>query len=765
MRRAVALLALVSLASSPAACHPWAQRAAVGGAAPVVTPAQPAASAGQPFAVPRDEPAPTPAPTPAAGVTQPVPAPIATLPPPAPTVPTSIIDAVPAHAAPPPSRTTPSPPPGPWPVAAPHVPREEVERAAKAAPNDKAWRDAVAAGAVSADRSVWDGSPAPAPAPAHAPAPAVSAGSVDAVLHLGGAKPTTGDGDAAVAAAVADVLRVPRSAVTVSSATAPPAPAPTTRRRLAQAVLAPAPAAEDGTLGEVPVHVVPPPGMPLADVEATLARSAASGELARALQRHGVAVPDGALPTSVEADKPASVWRLPIPLWGLAVAAAAGAALVLSVAISLCVCARRRRRAAAASFATKELALVEAGVVAEEAAIEPVSSAPLRPVVLPSPTRGDDGSRVNSTIQMLREYAGELSSLTPGAAPRPRPASSSSARTHVPPPPADRPTPLPASELTARLDAANARLASFVGGLTVKSAAPLVASVLASARARRAAAAAPEPGSSDAATLHTVARALLDAGAFRKCVVDGASVASATTVVAPARTARGALAEATFFVDAGEAASARRFLAAARDSQFVPSAIDVWEEGDEDAAPGVPAPAGVIVERGRHTAAEWLARSGAASPTPDAARAALVNALEAVTYLHSRGVCHRDIRPSSLRWGDAARRWRLDVPTARWARSGDDGPLVYSLRHAAPELVAADAAAAAARLAAGSGGGGRALAVAEAPAAYTADPASDVWAAGVLAWELLTGRPLFGDSVSDEQVRVRVCGGVVGQHG
>ena len=666
-------------------------------------------------------------------------------------MPTSIIDAVPAHAAPPPPPATPGPPPGPWPVAAPHVPRDEVERAAKATPNDKAWRDAVAAGAVPADRSVWDGSPAPAPAPAHAPSPAVSAGSVDAVLHLGAAKPTSGDGDAAVAAAVADVLRVPRSAVSVTSAPAAPAPAPSTRRRLAQAAPAPAPTPADGTLGDVPVHVVAPPGMPLADVEATLARAAASGELARALQRHGVAVPDGALPTSVEADKPASVWRLPIQLWGLAVAAAAGAALVLAVAISLCVCARRRSRAAASSFSAKELALVEAGAVEAEV-VEPVATAP--PVILPSPPRGDDGSRVNSTIQMLREYAGELSSLTPGAAPRPRPASSSSARTHVPPPPADRAAPLPASKLTARLDAANARLASFVGGLTVKSAAPLVASVLASARARRAAAAAPEPGSDDAATLHTVARALLDAGAFRKCVVDGASVASAATVVAPARTARGALAEATFFVDSGEAASARRFLASARDSQFVPGVLDVWEEGEEDAAPGVPAPAGVIVERGRHTAAEWLARTGAAAPTPDASRAALVNALEAVAYLHSRGVCHRDVRPSTLRWGDAARRWRLDAPTGRWARSGDDGPLVYSLRHAAPELVAADAATAAARLAASSGGGGRALAVAEAPAAYTADPASDVWAAGVLAWELLTGRPLFGDSVSDEQVRV-----------
>ena len=36
--------------------------------------------------------------------------------------------------------------------------------------------------------------------------------------------------------------------------------------------------------------------------------------------------------------------------------------------------------------------------------------------------------------------------------------------------------------------------------------------------------------------------------------------------------------------------------------------------------------------------------------------------------------------------------------------------------------------------------------------------ASDMWAVGALAWELLTGRPLFGDAFSDEDVVMALLG-------
>ena len=36
--------------------------------------------------------------------------------------------------------------------------------------------------------------------------------------------------------------------------------------------------------------------------------------------------------------------------------------------------------------------------------------------------------------------------------------------------------------------------------------------------------------------------------------------------------------------------------------------------------------------------------------------------------------------------------------------------------------------------------------------------ASDMWAVGALAWELLTGRPLFGEAFSDEDVVMALLG-------
>jgi hypothetical protein len=39
------------------------------------------------------------------------------------------------------------------------------------------------------------------------------------------------------------------------------------------------------------------------------------------------------------------------------------------------------------------------------------------------------------------------------------------------------------------------------------------------------------------------------------------------------------------------------------------------------------------------------------------------------------------------------------------------------------------------------------------PTYFVADTASDMWQVGVVAWLLLTGRPLFGGDTSDEQAR------------
>ena len=411
---------------------------------------------------------------------------------------------------------------------------------------------------------------------------------------------------------------------------------------------------------------------------------------------------------------------------------------------------------------------------------------------------------------------------------------------------------LPSRELNARLDAASARLASYVGSLTVKTAAPVVASLLASLRARAAAASAPPPASADEAALHAAARALVDSGvygaslaaaatadpkrraknaaALPRFAVESARVATATTVAAVGKAATasdaarrrsassstgagaahsGAPVDITLFVDGSEFESARSFASVARDAEFVPTVLEIEPPGylvpgggggDVSAAPAL---AGIVSERGRYSLGEWLAKhrmSNALTSSKDlnspvvpaqAARVALVHALEALAYLHSRGICHRDVTPETLRWHDAGRRWRLALPRAsRWARSGTpSAPLSYSLRYAAPEVVAADALSAGKRLAeanaaaadaantADGGGGdspilnsrgaGSGLAIAERPSTFTADPASDIWGVGLLAWEAFSGRPLLGDAaadgssaatMSDEQVAAALLG-------
>ena len=410
---------------------------------------------------------------------------------------------------------------------------------------------------------------------------------------------------------------------------------------------------------------------------------------------------------------------------------------------------------------------------------------------------------------------------------------------------------LPSRELTARLDAANARLAAYVGSLTVKTAAPVVASLLASLRARAVAASAPPPASEDEAALHAAARALVDAGTYgapisaadpkkartaaaknaapARFAVGSARVATATTVAAvgtasaASETARrrssagggaatagssGAPVDITLFVDGSEFESARTFASVARDAEFVPTVLEIEPPGAlvpgavSGGSSSAPALAGIVSERGRYSLGEWLAKHRMAnalassrdlgSPVvpAQAARVALVHSLEALAYLHARGLCHRDVTPDTLKWHDAGRRWRLALPRAsRWARSGaSSAPLSYALRYAAPEVVAADALSAGRRLAAanaaaadsantaagaprdGAGrarGAGSGLAIAERPSTFTADPASDVWAVGLLAWEAFAGRPLFGEAaadgssaatMSDEQVAAALLG-------
>lgn len=60
--------------------------------------------------------------------------------------------------------------------------------------------------------------------------------------------------------------------------------------------------------------------------------------------------------------------------------------------------------------------------------------------------------------------------------------------------------------------------------------------------------------------------------------------------------------------------------------------------------------------------------------------------------------------------------------------------------------------------AAGARGDAEAASVAQGPTHHVVQAATDMWAVGACAWELLTGRPLFGDNFSDEDVIMALLG-------
>ena len=106
---------------------------------------------------------------------------------------------------------------------------------------------------------------------------------------------------------------------------------------------------------------------------------------------------------------------------------------------------------------------------------------------------------------------------------------------------------------------------------------------------------------------------------------------------------------------------------------------------------------------------------------------------ERLKDLHKAGYVHRDIKPANIMWLPRTKRWTLldfgcAAQTYTHARTG------FSLFYAAPEVL---------RAYLGGAGG------------LEATEALDAWSLGVLAIELLTGKPVFDHMRPKEEVPIR----------
>jgi len=126
----------------------------------------------------------------------------------------------------------------------------------------------------------------------------------------------------------------------------------------------------------------------------------------------------------------------------------------------------------------------------------------------------------------------------------------------------------------------------------------------------------------------------------------------------------------------------------------------------------------------------------AGGPVPADAAAQVVEAmLEGLGHAHAAGVLHRDIKPGNVYWCDDGRIVVLDFGIARAAdgtQATKTGHMVGTFDYMAPERM--------------SGSGGTA--------------SSDVYAVGLIAWELMAGRPACPDGEVARKLMWHVVEGV-----